>query len=380
MNTKLPAFSPFTVHGKHLSNRLVVAPMSRVSATLSGMPTPVMKSYYSAFAKGGFGMIITEGLYTDNYFSQAYPHQPGMATIQQGNSWQNITEAVRQYGTVFIAQLMHAGAISQSLSATIAPSAIQPIGRKMPEYGGGEGGFPCPAGMDNQDINHAVDGFVQSAINAHKAGFDGIEIHAANGYLLDQFLTRYANLRNDEYGGAIENRFRIIEQIIQRIREVMPLTFIIGLRLSEGKVNNLYYRWPDGSAMAKAMLEQVNKFRPDYIHIAAESGNWQRDCTYTDGSSFTGLAKQITGLPVIANGGLHDLEKGGEVLSSGQADLLAIGKAALVNPDWPSIIIHAEEPILFHPDFIKPSATVEHANNVRASIIDRLETAGNSGF
>ena len=362
------------MHGKHLPNRFVVAPMSRVSATLSGVPTPVMKNYYSAFAKGGFGIIITQGLYTDNYFSQSYPHQPGMVTTQQVDSWRIVTEEVKKYSAVFIAQLMHGGAISQSLSATIAPSAIQPIGRKMPEYGGGEGGFPFPADMRKQDISDVIEGYIQSAINAHKAGFDGIEIHAANGYLLDQFLTPYTNLRNDEYGGTIENRFRVIKEIIQGIRAAMPPAFIIGLRLSEGKVNNLFYRWSEGSEMAKAMLEEVNKIRPDYIHIAAESGNWQRDCTYSDGSSFTGLAKQITALPVIANGGLHDLEKAGEVLSSGQADLLAIGKAALVNPGWPLKILKAQEPILFAPEFIKPSATIEHANKVRSSILNRLET------
>lgn len=354
-------FSSFNLKGRSLKNRYAVAPMTRVSAGEDGVPTAIMQEYYNAFAKGGFGMIITEGTYTDALYSQGYPLQPGIVTPSQVKAWKKIVTKVQQHDAVFINQLMHAGALSQHLSNTKAPSAIQPLRKKMPEYGGGNDPFPLPQEMTKHDIELVVEGFAQSAFNAWQAGFDGVEIHAANGYLLDQFLTDYTNHRTDEYG---QHRFRIIHEIINAIRARVPEKFIIGLRLSEGKVNDLYYRWPEGAATAITILKEVKKINPDYIHIAAESGNWQRDCVYADGSSFTGLAKTITGLPVIANGGFHEAHLSHRVLNTGQADLLAIGKAALADPEWPNKIAKNKQPVAFQPAFIKPSAAIEHTNKL----------------
>jgi 2,4-dienoyl-CoA reductase-like NADH-dependent reductase (Old Yellow Enzyme family) len=343
--------------------------MSRVSATEEGIPTKTMKKYYTSFVEGGFSMIITEGLYTDLSYSKAYPHQPGIATLQQVEKWSDIVSFVLSKGAVFIAQLMHAGSISQCLPVTKAPSAVQPLSEKMKEYGGGEGPFLHPKQMTEHDIRKAIAGFIASAQNAYAAGFNGVEIHAANGYLLDQFLTPYTNLRQDQWGGTITNRFRIVQKIIEGIREALPNDFIIGLRLSEGKVNNLFYRWPEGSDMAKAILGEAQKTKPDYLHIAAESGNWQRDCTYSDGTSFTGLARQILGIPVIANGGLHQLEVAEKVLLEGHADLLALGTAALADPAWPRKMAAGVEVIRFRRELIKPLATIEHAWQVQATLI-----------
>lgn len=366
------AFDSFRLGPYYLRNRFVVTPMSRVSATPDGVPTANMQTYYEAFALGGFSMIITEGIYTDAVAAQAYPLQPGLVTQAQQQAWKQITERVRQHGTVFIAQLMHAGAISQCLVNTHAPSAIQPLGQKMPEYGGGEGPFPLPHAMTEADILTVKEGFVQSALHAHAAGFHGVELHAANGYLLDQFLTDYTNTRSDIYGGSIANRFRLIGEIIEAIKAAAPADFIIGLRLSEGKVNNLRYRWPDGAATAREVLAQVAMTRSDYIHIAAETGNWASEAKYADGSSFTGLAKEITRLPVIANGGLHQPELAQQVLEQGHGDLLAIGKAAIANPDWPVRMQRNESIVHFHPGMIKPSASIEHTWKVLAAAVTLL--------
>ncbi len=367
--TQHPGFRSFRLKAKRLRNRLVVAPMSRVSATPDGIPTEIMKEYYSAFAYGGFSIVITEGIYTDNKFSKGYPNQPGLTDIEHVEGWSKIAASISEAGAIPIAQLMHAGALSQDLAVTKAPSTVQPAGKKMAEYGGGDGAYPLPLEMTKEDIADTVDGFIQTSMNAYKAGFAGIEIHAANGYLLDQFLTPDTNFRTDEYGGTVANRFRIIAEIIKGMRDALPSHFIVGLRLSEGKVNNLFYRWQEGPAMAKAILAEVNRTRPDYIHIASESGNWQRDCTYADGSSLTGLARQITGLPVIANGGLHRLAMSEHVLSLGHADLLAIGSAALADPEWPSKVAKGMEPLPFHSGLIKPSATIEHTNRMRNKLI-----------
>jgi 2,4-dienoyl-CoA reductase-like NADH-dependent reductase (Old Yellow Enzyme family) len=331
-----------------------------------------MQTYYEAFALGGFSLIITEGIYTDDVAAQAYPQQPGLVTTAQQQGWKQVTARVKQHGAVFIAQLMHAGAISQHLANTWAPSAVQPLGKKMPEYGGGEGPFPLPHAMTVTEIAAVKQGFVQSALHACTAGFDGVELHAANGYLLDQFMTDYLNMRTDLYGGNILNRFRVIKEIIEAIRAVVPAGFIIGLRLSEGKVNNLHYRWQDGAATASAILAEVTAVKPDYVHIAAEGGNWAAETTYPDGTSYTGLAKQITGVPVIANGGLHQAELARQVLEEGHADLLAIGKAAMANPDLPLRIQGGESIIPFHPRMIKPNANIEHTWKVLAEAVAPL--------
>lgn len=317
-----------------IRNRFFVAPMTRVSADLSGVPSKEMADYYYGFAKGGFGGIITEGIYTDNWYSRSYPNQPGIVDEGQILGWRKITSRVKEEDTLIIAQLMHAGAISQVLTETRAPSGIIPLGQKLPHYGGGSGNFPQPQALTAPEIEDVIHGFVQAAANAVKAGFDGIELHAANGYLLDQFLTPYLNLRTDSYGGDVQNRARIIAEISERIRSTVPPDFIVGLRISEGKVNNLHYRWEGGSTTARQLLEVLKTLPVDYLHVAAEHSGWLEECLYEDGSSLTGLAKEILNIPVIANGGMHQRGLAQELLDTRQADYFAIGKAALANPDF----------------------------------------------
>ncbi len=174
-----PIFDSFSLTTHRLKNRLVVAPMTRTSATDLGIPTPIMEAYYESFAKGGFAVLITEGTYTDEIASQANPNQPGIINSAQLQAWKGIVRRVRQNQSLFICQLMHAGALSQYLSHPLAPSAIQPLGKKMPEAGGGEGKFPFPQAMTLEDISLVKQGFVNAALLAQEAGFDGIELHGA---------------------------------------------------------------------------------------------------------------------------------------------------------------------------------------------------------
>lgn len=349
--TEHPIFETFNLAQWPVKNRAVVAPMSRASATLEGVPTAAMHAYYESFARGGFGAIITEGLYTDQLVSQAYPHQPGIVTPAQIAGWQLLAEKIKRHNSLFIAQLMHAGALSQHMPHTLAPSAVTPLGRKLGSYGGGDGPFPLPAAMTAPDIRRAVAGYVQAAVNALAAGFHGVEVHAANGYLPDQFLTGYTNLREDAYGGSITNRFRIIAEIIAGIKAAVPAHFMVGLRLSEGKVNNPAYRWPGGAATAAAILEEVKKASPAYLHISGEGSTWEKLGVYDNGESLTGMAKRIVQRPVIANGGLHDLAVAQRVLEDGHADFISLGKAALANPDWPARVA-AGTPALFFEHYM----------------------------
>ena len=363
--TKSSIFDQTALHGgRKLKNRLVVAPLTRKSATLEGVPTQEMADYYGAFAKGGFGMIISEGTYTDDLFSQSDVGQPGITNEAQMLGWQNVAENVHRYDAVFINQLMHAGALGQLREENIAPSAVQPIGERSPEPGGATGPYPMPEAMEYSDFETVRQGYVQAATLSRKAGFDGIEIHAANGYLFDQFVTEHTNLRTDRYGGYVRNRLRFLMEVYQAVRDALPPDFIVGIRLSESKVNDLKYRWPGGSQTATEIFSVLSEIQPDYFHIASEGGSWKRESLYADGLSSTGIAKRLTKVPIIANGGLHDIELAESLIASDQADLISIGRAAIANPDWPDRILKGQATIPFFKELIKPSLTLGHAQRV----------------
>jgi 2,4-dienoyl-CoA reductase-like NADH-dependent reductase (Old Yellow Enzyme family) len=363
--TKLSFFDRVHLANHDLPSRFVVAPMTRLSATAQGVPTDEMGHYYEAFAKGGFAAIITEGVYTDTVASICSHHQPGIVTEEQVQAWQSITQRIKRFSTVFICQLMHAGGLSQVLTHTLAPSAIKPLGQKLTSVDG-MGDFPVPTAMSQTDINAVIAGYVIAAQNAVRAGFDGIELHAANGYLPDQFLTAYSNNRTDQYGGSVTNRFRFIAEVLVAIRTAVPADFIVGLRLSEGKVNNLAYRWEEGAEMAEAVFAEVKIAAPDYLHMAAEGGGWQRECLYADGRSSTSIARQLLDCPVIANGGLHDLTLADSILQDGHGDLLAIGRYAIANPDFPAKVKRGKLLVPFQSGMIKPTVTLANTRQFLA--------------
>lgn len=357
-------FDHTNIREKALRNRLVVAPMTRWSADEHGVPTSEMADYYESFSRGGFGMIITEGTYTDALFSQSDLRQPGMVTSGQMEGWKRIVRRVHAHGALVVSQLMHAGALRQMTDRTIGPSAVRPVGARTPEHGGRTGPFPVPAAMSAEDMADIQAGYVRAAHLALEADFDGIEIHAANGYLFDQFTTPHTNLRTDTYGGSTRNRLRFLMEVYQAVRSKMPAGFITGIRISESKVNDLTYRWPGGSETARSIFSILAEIDPDYVHIAAEGGRWDREALYPDGLSSTGIAKSLLKSPVIANGGMHDVTLAERLLNSAQADLVSIGRAAIVNPDWPQKIAAAKPVIPFFKALINPSITLDHARRV----------------
>jgi 2,4-dienoyl-CoA reductase-like NADH-dependent reductase (Old Yellow Enzyme family) len=363
-----PALEPARLGPFELTNRLVVAPMSRVSAAPDGTPTDEMTDYYTGFAHGGFGLVISEGTYTDTTHSQGYLNQPGLATDGHVDGWRRVTDAVHATGTPILAQLMHAGALSQGNSyaaKSLGPSAIAPIGQMLEEYGG-SGSWPAPQEMTPAEIDAAVDGFVAAAARARTAGFDGVEVHAANGYLLDQFLTVYTNARTDEYGGAVQNRIRLTARVVAEIRNRAGSGFVVGVRLSQTKVNDLTYRWPGAATDAEAIFAAVAEAGVDYVHIASEGRNFIDTARFPDGRTITAVAKQVTGLPVMANGGMHDMGQAADVLD-GHADLLSIGRGALANPDLPARLAGGVELTPFDHAMLSPMATISNTRSWRAA-------------
>ncbi|GLZ02639.1 NADH:flavin oxidoreductase [Actinomadura sp. NBRC 104412] len=368
MTTTHPALSPTRLADLELPNQLVVAPMTRVSAQEDGVPTQDMVDYYAEYAAGGWGLIITEGIYTDTLYSQGYHNQPGLAVPDHTEGWRRVTQAVHSAGGRIFAQLMHAGALSQGnpyKAETVAPSAVRPRGEMMPEYGG-SGPWPTPREMTAEDIESAVQGFADAALAARDAGFDGVEVHAANGYLLDQFLTDYTNHRDDEYGGPVTNRVRIVAEAVARIRKQVGDEFPLGVRLSQGKVNDSAYRWPDGARTAEAIFTAVAGVGASHLHVASEGRDWIESARLDGGATVTGLARRVTGLPVIANGGMHDPGQAARVLDDGHADLLSLGRGALANPDYPRRLASGEPLAAFDHGMLEPFATLANARRRRA--------------
>lgn len=365
MTIQHPALTAQMLGNLALPNRLAVAPMTRVSATPDGDATAEMADYYATFAGGGFGLIITEGTYTDTTHSQGYLNQPGLATDAHEQAWRPVVDAVHAHGVPIIAQLMHAGALSQGNSYgehTIAPSAITPRGQKLEEYGG-SGPWPTPAALPAGEIDSVIAGFVAAASRAREAGFDGVEVHAANGYLLDQFLTDYTNTRDDRYGGGIANRVRLTAEILHAIRAELGPDFLVGVRLSQTKVNDFTHRWAGGAAEAETIFTALAGTGVDYLHIASEGRNFIDTARLSDGRTITALARTVSGLPVLANGGMHDLQQAADVLDGGHADLLTVGRGALANPDLPKKVSAGADLAAFDHAMLSPMATI---GNTRA--------------
>jgi 2,4-dienoyl-CoA reductase-like NADH-dependent reductase (Old Yellow Enzyme family) len=354
-------FDTFDLDGTTLENRVGLAPMTRTSATPDGRATDRMKRYYEKFARGGFSFLVTEGTYTDEAYSQGYDNQPGLADESQVEAWRKVTDAVHNAGALIFAQLMHAGALSQGnahADETAGPSAVEPKGEQLELYGG-SGEFPVPNEMTGDEMDEARRGFVAAAERADEAGFDGVEIHGANGYLLDQFLTEYTNERDDEYGGPVENRIRYHTEVVEAVQDAVPEEFTVGIRISQSKVNDPDYRWSGGEDDAAVIFGALDEAGVDFVHVTEE------DITapaFDSGPTLAELADEYATVPVIANGGLGDPEAATRAVESHGADLVAQATSALANPDWPNRVADGRAPDEF--DFgklLQPDATIGDA-------------------
>jgi 2,4-dienoyl-CoA reductase-like NADH-dependent reductase (Old Yellow Enzyme family) len=351
LETSNKILSPFQLKHLSLKNRAVVAPMSRVSTKADGVPTAAMIEYYNRFAEGNFSLIITEGTYTDRTFSQAYPNQPGLTNELQIEAWRPLVSCVKQSGSSIILQLMHAGALTQHLTDTRSASDVQPLRSMLAGYSEKQGPYPQPHAMSLNEIENVKLGFIETAKRAEQIGFDGVEVHAANGYLLDQFLTDYTNRREDCYGGSLLNRVRLSSEIIHDIQREVSDEFVVGIRLSQGKVNDFDYLWPGGVDDGDVIFKAVQQAGVDYIHFASEGLGFDHGCLTRSGESLPKLASSLTQLPIIANGGLETISEATRILSDGHGDLISLGKGAIANPDWPQKIAAGETIEPFDPEF-----------------------------
>jgi 2,4-dienoyl-CoA reductase-like NADH-dependent reductase (Old Yellow Enzyme family) len=340
-----------------LANRFALAPMTRISAEPNGTPNDIMADHYEAYAKGGFGLLITEGTYTDDGASQGYANQPGIINDAHIEGWKAIVNRVHAAGSKIFVQLMHAGAQVQANQYTnqpAAPSAVKPKGAPLGFYGG-QTEWQTPEIMTMPDIQFAISGSVQSAVNAKAAGFDGIELHGANGYLLNQFLSTHFNQRDDRYGGNLENRLRIVVETIKAVREAVGNDFALGIRLSQVTVTDPDYQLPEGEAGFHQIAEAVRDAGADFVHTT--DGHVRRTPFIEGTKTLADVVAEVDNLELIINGGIDETNYQDFAADYPEA-LLAVAKKALANPDFVQRLKDGKEIDDLDFAMLQPKATI----------------------
>jgi len=326
MSKKL--FQPFTLGDIELKNRVVMAPLTR-SRAINNVPNDLMKTYYSN--RAGAGLIITEGT-SPSPNGLGYPRIPGMFSSEQMDGWKMITDAVHEKdGKIFI-QLMHTGRIGHPLNLIdgaeiLAPSAIQADG-KMHTDQEGEQPHPTPRAMTKQDIEEAINEHVSSAQKAiFNSGFDGVEIHAANGYLLNQFINPDSNQRTDEYGGSIENRVRFVLEVARAMVAEIGADKV-GIRVSPYVVMNDLSVYDEITATYKYLASELKKIGLVYIHIVDHESMGAHEVP----DSVKQTIRESFGGNIILSGG-YNAERAEKDLQADKGELVAFGRAFIANPD-----------------------------------------------
>jgi 2,4-dienoyl-CoA reductase-like NADH-dependent reductase (Old Yellow Enzyme family) len=355
MNEAFPTlFSPLRLAGKTLANRIAMAPLTRQVAEADGTPTDEMAAYYARRARGGCGLIVSEGTYEEDKLGcRAYLSQPGIANARHVAGWRKVTDAVHANGGLIILQLMHGGRVTDPRCLTpgeqaVSASATQSGGWSL--YSDDEyektirnisGAWPKVTfgrarALTIAEIEEVVQGFADGANRAVEAGFDGVEIHGANGYLLFQFINPKTNLRTDAFGGSPENNARIAVMACQAARKAMGADKILTLRLSQDGVDDFTGAWPGGVAYAEALGVALRGCGADALHWA--SFNYLENRDPHSPEPIPAVLRRASGLKMIANGGISDGPGAEAALTSGAADIVAVGRPLFAQPDWPYIV------------------------------------------
>ena len=333
MSGKEIMFTPVKLGSIELKNRLVMAPLTRMRAIDGDVPNPLAKTYYAQ--RAGAGLIITEATQI-SLLGKGYPATPGIYSAEQTAEWKEIVEAVHAKAGKIVVQLWHVGRISHSSlhpeqGVPEAPSAIPAAGQtygadwKLHDY-------ETPKAMTVEDIARLLKEYEVAAMNAKAAGFDGIEIHAANGYLLDQFLQDKTNQRTDEYGGSIENRIRLLGEVIESVSKVYP-SDCIGVRLSPyGSFNDMADS--DPITLFNAVIQKLNGYQLSYVHMVEPRSTTAGgdDRVDADAPLTSELFRAAYQGKFISAGG-YDQAMGEAVLDAGLADAVAYGRLYISNPD-----------------------------------------------
>jgi len=314
-----------------LSNRVIMAPMTRSRADNKGnVPTDELHGIYYE-QRASAGLIITEGAQVSKE-AVGYINTPGIYSDEQVAGWKKVTERVHNKGGKIFIQLWHVGRMSHpdfhNGDLPLAPSAINPNAKSFTPEGNKD--TVTPREMTKEDIKRTIQDFKNAAKNALEAGFDGVEIHSSNGYLFHQFFSATSNKRTDEYGGSIENRARFFFEVLDAIKEVLPEKKI-GARFNPS-LNGIFGMMVDKEAIPtfEYIINKLNDYKLAYVHLS-EPFNDVSDVEYAVQNIAAHFRPIYNGTLMI--NASFDEESGNKVLSEGNADLVAFGKLYVSNPD-----------------------------------------------
>lgn len=320
-------FTPGKIENLSLQNRVVMSPMTRCRA-IGNVPNELIASYYEQ--RSGAGLIITEGT-SPSPNGLGYARIPGLFSKEQVEGWKKTTSAVHKAGAKIFVQIMHTGRISHQLNMPVgaqilAPSAVKPAGQMWTDSQQLQD-FPIPKAMTAEELILTKNEYVNAAKNAMEAGFDGVELHAANGYLLEQFLSPVSNIRTDNYGGSVINRSRFVLEVVAAVADAIGKEKT-GIRVSPYGVASDMPHYPQIDATYNYLSEQLNGLGIACIHIVDHSAMGAPAVPLETKEMIRKNFKNT----IILSGG-YDMERAEADLESGLGDLVAFGRPFINNPD-----------------------------------------------
>jgi len=345
--TTNPLLTPFQLGPYTLRNRIVMAPLTRNRAGPGNVPQAMNVKYY--IQRASAGLIITEGSQISPQ-GAGYPNTPGIYNHEQVSAWRKITEAVHQFNGHIFLQLWHVGRISHPShqpdnTLPVAPSAIKPDGDAS-TYDGFQP-FVTPRALETDEIPGIIEQFRTAAQNALEAGFDGVEIHSAHGYLLDEFLRDGSNQRTDKYGGSIQNRARLLLGVTEAVAGVWDGKRV-GVRLSPlESYGGMHDSQPE--ATFSYVVEQLNRFDLAYLHV--RENTIDEVANPAQHFDMHKLRQLFSGTYMVNSN--YDQHRANTVIATGDADLVAFGRLFIANPDLParfanSIPLNTPDPATFY--------------------------------
>ena len=333
-------FQPYKLKNLNLRNRIVMAPMTR-NQSPNGVPTDEVAKYYERRAIGEVGLIITEGIELSHKASSAYPNVPRLDSEKARDGWKKVVHAIKKNNGSVIAQLWHCGGFRK---LGMGPNP------KVPGYtasGLVKPGKRVAHAMTIDDINETIEAYASDAEFCEKIGFDGVEIHGAHGYLIDNFLWEGTNLRDDKYGGSIENRSNFVTEIVKAVKSRVSDDFIVGLRFSQWKQHDFDAKLADTvDELEKVILPPVNAGL-DYLHSSMRRF-WESEFPNSD-ENLASWTKKISNITTIGVGSVGldtdfidmtasanptSIDKAIEDISNEKYELIAVGRALIADPNW----------------------------------------------
>ncbi len=322
-------FSSFQLNNFSLRNRIGVAPMTRMSSPGDSIPRHDVLAFLVRRAQNGAAIVYTEAITTDYESAQGYPGQSRMLAQRQIDAWEPVVQAIQKEGSIAVMQIFHCGRMAwpeiNPANRVIAPSPLAPK-QDNPMTGSP---YPVPDAMSQFDIDHVIQGFVETAKGAFAAGFDGVEVHGAHGYLLSQFLSSYSNQRTDGYGGSVENRYRFPHEIIQAVSKVVPEDRLLTFRISNWGVADMEVSLFESEEEYQQTIKLLSKEPIDAISVSTYE--YKEKALGTE-KNMAQLTREVSELPIMICGRIYDRISAEDALRD--ADVVLSGKSLLLNPNW----------------------------------------------